>query len=91
MLREIKGISLAEKYTRRIVKCLDDRQINKIKKNYGIKEVERYEKIESIIKKGVSIRKILSDEIFDEKTRENEKKKILYDIIENKLEIHLAS
>lgn len=91
MLREIKGINLAEKYTRRIVKCLDDRQINKIKKNHGIKEIERYEKIESIIKKGVSIRKILSDEIFNEDTKENEKKKILYDIIENKLEIHLTS
>jgi len=91
MLREIKGISLAEKYTRRIIKCLDDKQINKIKKNHGIKEVERYEKIESIIKKGVRIRKILSDEIFDEETKENEKKKILLDIIENKLEIHLPS
>jgi len=91
MLREIKGINLAEKYARRIVKCLDDRQINKIKRNHGIKEIERYEKIESIIKKGVSIRKILSDEIFNEDTKYYEKKKILYDIIENKLEIHLAS
>jgi len=91
MLREIKGIDLAEKYTRRIVKCLDDRQINKIKKNHGIKEIERYEKIESIIKKGVSVRNILSEEIFNEGTKENEKKKILHDIIENKLEIHLAS
>jgi len=91
MLREIKGINLAEKYTRRIIKCLDNRQINKIKKNHGIKEIERYEKIESIIKKGVRVRKILSDEIFNEDTKENEKKKILYDIIENKLEIHLAS
>ena len=91
MLREIKGINLAEKYTRRIVKCLDDRQINKIKKNHGIKEIERYEKIESIIKKGVSARNILSDEIFNEDTKYYEKKNILYDIIENKLEIHLAS
>jgi len=91
MLREIKGINLAEKYTRRIVKCLDNRQINKIKKNHGIKEIERYEKIESIIKKGVSVRKILSDEIFNEDTKYYEKKNILYDIIENKLEIHLAS
>jgi len=39
----------------------------------------------------VRVRKILSDEIFNEDTKENEKKKILYDIIENKLEIHLAS
>jgi len=91
MLREIKGISLAEKYTRRIIKCLDDKQINKIKKNHGIKEKERYEKIESIIKKGVSVKKILNDEIFDDDTKENEKKKMLFDIIENKLEIHLAS
>ena len=91
MLREIKGISLAEKYTRRIVKCLDDRQINKIKKNHGIKEVEKHEKIEAIIKTGVSIRKILSDEIFDENAKENEKRKMLYDIIEKKLEIHLSS
>jgi hypothetical protein len=91
MLREIKGVNLAEKYTRRIIKCLDDKQINKIKKNHGIKEVERHERIESIIKKGVSIRKILSDEIFDENAKENEKKKILYDIIERKLEIHLPS
>jgi len=91
MLREIKGINLAEKFTRRIIKCLDDRQINKIKKNHGIKEIERHEKIESIIKKGVSVRKILSDEIFDEDTKENEKKKILFDIIDNKLEIHLTS
>jgi len=78
MLREIKGINLAEKYARRIVKCLDDRQINKIKRNHGIKEIERYEKIESIIKKGVSIRKILSDEIFNEDTKYYEKKKIYW-------------
>ncbi|MBA7580389.1 hypothetical protein ES708_22280 [subsurface metagenome] len=82
MLREIKGVNLAEKYTRRIVKCLDDRQINKIKRNHGIKEIERYEKIESIIKKGVSVGKILSDEIFNEDTKENEKKKILYDLLQ---------
>jgi len=91
MLREIKDIILAEKYTRRILKCLDDRQINKIKKHHGIKEIEKDDKIESIIKKGVSIKKILSEEIFDEDTKENDKKKILYDIIENKLEIHLSS
>lgn len=91
MLREIKDIILAEKYTRRILKCLDDRQINKIKKHHGIKEIERDEKIESIIKKGVSIKKILSEEIFDEDTKENDKKKVLYDIIESKLEIHLPS
>jgi hypothetical protein len=91
MLREIKDIILPEKYTRRILKCLDDRQINKIKKHHGIKEIEREDKIESIIKKGVNINKILSEEIFDEDTKENDKKKILYDIIESKLEIHLPS
>ncbi len=55
MLRDIKNVKLANKYTRRILKSLDDKIINKIKKRHGIKEIDRHEKIESIIKKGLGV------------------------------------
>ncbi|MEA1958347.1 MAG: hypothetical protein U9N44_01555, partial [Chloroflexota bacterium] len=89
LLREIKAINLADKYTRRILKCLDDKMINKVKKLHGIREVERHKKIEAIIKQGINIESVLSDEIFDDEVRESDKKKIINEIIESKLEIHL--
>ncbi len=91
ILREIKEVSLPDKFTRRILKALPDKQINLIKKNHGIKEIERHNKIEAIIKYGINIYDILSDEIFSSDEKIPEKMEYLKDLIENKLEIHLAS
>ena len=89
LLRKIKGIKIADKNTRRILKCLDNKQINKIKKKYGITVSDRHEKIEAIISQGIDIDTILRVEIFESEISTTEKKNILKDLIENKLEIHL--
>lgn len=91
ILREIKGISLPDKFSRRILKALPDKNINMVKKIHGIKETERHSKIEAIIKQGVSIYDILTDEIFSPQDRLQDRKDFLKDIIENKLEIHLSN
>jgi len=91
ILREIKGISLPDKFTRRILKALQDKQINMIKKNHGIRESERHHKIEAIIKQGINIYDILSEEIFPTDEKIPARMEVLKDLIENKLEIHLSS
>ena len=91
ILREIKGISLPDKFTRRILKALPDKQINMIKKNHGIKETERHHKIEAIIKQGINIYDILSEEIYSPDEKIPARMETLKDLIENKLEIHLTS
>ncbi len=98
ILRSIKSVELANKHTRRILKAFSDKMINRIIRNHGIKVRPRVEekpgrsdKIEAIIKCGVDLREILRTEIFDDDQKENDKKKILNDLIENKLEIHLES
>ena len=63
--------------------------INKIKRNHGFKSIERYEKIEEIIKQGTDIESILAEEIYNDATTSSENKKILQEIIDSKLEIHL--
>ena len=91
ILRDIKGIQLPDKFTRRILKALPDKNINMVKKLHGIKETERHSKIEEIIKQGVSIYDILTDEIFTQNDKLQDRKDFLKDIIENKLEIHLPN
>lgn len=89
LLREIKNIKIADKNTRRILKCLEDKQLNKIKKKYGIKESDRHEKIEKMISMGIDIDSVLRNDIYDDEINITDKKNILLEIIENKLEIHL--
>lgn len=89
LLRDIKSVQIADKNTRRILKCLENKQLNKIKKKYGIKEIDRHEKIERMISMGIDIDSVLRHDIYDEGTNVTDKKNILLDIIENKLEIHL--
>ncbi|MBN2789478.1 MAG: hypothetical protein JXR69_04770 [Candidatus Delongbacteria bacterium] len=89
LLREIKGIKLAEKYQRRILICLDDTMINELKRKHGIKAKNRHEKIEELIKQGIDIENVLNTGIFKDSISENDKKKILNNIIENKLGLYL--
>jgi hypothetical protein len=91
ILREIKGISLPDKFTRRILKALPDKQINMIKKNHGIKETERHFKIEAIVKQGINIYDILTEEVFSVDDKIPARMEFLKNLIENKLEIHLSS
>lgn len=89
LLREIKGKRIADKNARRILKSLDDKIINKIKRKYGIKATDRTEKIEEIIRNGVDIESVLREDIYEKEMPVGEKKKTLHEIIEKKLEIHL--
>ena len=98
ILRDIKNVQLANKHTRRLLKAFSDKMINRIVRNHGIKassasdkKIGASDKIEAIIKYGVDLREILSREIFDDDQKENDKKKILNDLVETKLEIHLDS
>lgn len=89
ILRDIKGIPLADKFTRRILKALPDKQINKIKRNHGIKESEKHLKIEAIIKRGINIYDILSQEIYEQGDKTSIKMEFLKGFIEGSLDIHL--
>jgi len=88
LLREIRGKVVADKYFRRILKLLREPIINQISKKHGIdRKLKLEEKIEEIIKVGVSFTSILKNDIYKEGLTITEKKKELNDLCETGLNI----
>lgn len=90
LLREVQGISLPNKYFRRILRQLTDNQINKICRKHGINlKIDRESKIIAILESGVSVRKTLLRDIHPDNMNKTELKKFLASLIE-KLDINLS-
>jgi len=76
ILRKFRGKEIADKYIRRILRVLKAPEINLIAKKHNIdRKLSTDEKIKQIIKEGVTIRSILSSEVFKEGTKLTDKKK----------------
>ena len=76
ILRKYRGKEIADKYIRRILRVLRPSEINLIAKKHNIdRKLSTDEKIKQIIKEGVTIRSILSSEVFKEGTKLSDKKK----------------
>ena len=87
LLRRIKGREVADKHIRRILKLLKDSQINLACKKHNIpmKNVATDEKISTLLHNGISLRQLLSNDIYKENTSLTERKATINDIAEKGL------
>ena len=89
LLRRIRKKEVAEKFSRRTLKLLREPIINQIAKNHNIDRKLTYsEKIEEIIKEGVSFISLLSTEIYKDGITLTEKKKTLNELCEKGLNVN---
>lgn len=76
LLRKLREKEVGDKFLRRTLKIMRQPTINQISKIHNIdRKLNQSEKIEEIIKEGVSIRGILENDIYKEGTTLTEKKK----------------
>lgn len=88
ILRQIREKEVAEKFYRRTLKLLREPIINQIAKSRNIDRKLNYsQKIEEIIKEGISFTSLLLDDIYKDGTSLTEKKKALNELCEKGLEI----
>ncbi|MGP1990913.1 hypothetical protein D9V96_003425 [Zobellia laminariae] len=88
MLRKIREKEVAAKFFRRTLKLLREPIINQISKSHNIDRKLSYsEKIEGIIKEGVSFKNLLLDDIYKSGSTLTEKKKTLNELCEKGLNI----
>jgi len=88
MLRKIREKEVAEKFYRRTLKLLREPIINQIAREHNIDRKLSYsQKIEEIIKEGVSFTNLLLDDIYKSGSTLTEKKKTLNELCEKGLSI----
>lgn len=88
VLRKIRKKDVADKYYRRTLKLLREPEINIIAKKHNIdRKLACSQKIEEIIKEGVSFTELLLNDIYKEGSSLTEKKKTLNELCENGLQI----
>lgn len=87
LLRRIKGREVADKHIRRILKLLKDSQINLACKKHNIlmKGVSTDEKVNTLIHNGISLRQLLSNDIYKDNTSLTERKATINEIAEKGL------
>lgn len=87
-LRKVREKELADKYLKRILKSFREPQINLIARKHNIdRKLSVEEKLNEIIKEGVSIYTIFSTAIHKDGTTLNEKKKFFTEFCEKSLNI----
>lgn len=91
LLRLLRGKEVADKYFRRVLRCLREPLINQICKQHRIdwrKPLE--EKIKEIINEGVSFTGVLMNDVHKEGTTLSDKKKFINELCEDDLKISPA-
>lgn len=83
ILNELQGKVLRDKHLIRILRTLSDAELANILKSYGkrIRGVPRVERIQDIVRAGISIRSILLENIFDSDDGLNKRKERLKQLI----------
>ncbi len=90
MLRNIKNVELSNKFFRRILRQLSDGSLNRIIRKHNIDtNNNREDKINSILKNGVSVKSALLSDIYKDNIGKSEKKIFLSDLINKKLGIKM--
>jgi hypothetical protein len=88
LLRKFREKEVADKFFRRTLKLLREPIINQIAKKHSIdRKLSNSEKIEFILKEGISFSDILKNDIYKEGTSLTDKKKELNELCEKGLEI----
>lgn len=88
LLRKVRQKEVAEKFYRRTLKLLREPIINQIAKEHNIdRKLSASQKIEEIIKQGISFTDLLTDDIYKDGTNLTDKKKQLNELCEKGLNI----
>jgi len=88
LLRKVRGKQVADKFYRRTLRLLREPVINQIGKSHNIdRKLDASQKIEEIIKEGISFAGLLTDDIHKEGITLTEKKKTLNELFEKGLNI----
>lgn len=88
LLRKLRKKEVADKFLRRTLRLLREPIINQIARNHNIdKSLSYIDKIEEIIVEGVSFRGLLMHDIYKKDSNLTEKKKILNELCDKKLNI----
>jgi hypothetical protein len=88
LLRRLRGKDVADKYLRRTLRIMREPDINQICRTHNIPIKETFNnKIELIIKEGISFKSLLAEDIHKKNTKLTEKKKYLNEVVEKGLEI----
>ncbi|MCP4607523.1 MAG: hypothetical protein GY845_02240 [Planctomycetes bacterium] len=91
ILRDLVGIELPNKYFRRILRLLKDTEINRVAKRHRIdSKLTRAEKIEQILKQGVSATTTLLHDIHIPDTTKSGKKTYLQDLVQKRLSLPIS-
>jgi len=88
LLRKVRQKDVAEKFYRRTLKLLREPIINQIAKNHNIdRKLSVAQKVEEIIKEGISFTALLTEDIYKDGITLTEKKKTLNELCEKSLNI----
>lgn len=88
VLRKVRGKEVADKFFRRILKTLREPEINRICKKHNIDWRNSYEeKINDILNEGISFTGVLTEDLFKEDVKLNERKSFFNDLCEKKLNV----
>jgi len=91
LLRDLLEIEIPKKYLRRILRHLNDPEINLIARKHNIdRKLHRNGKIKEIIKQGLNITHLLTSDIFSEKITKADRAKRIQNLIVKDLEIDLT-
>ena len=88
ILRKVRGKEVADKFFRRVLRLLHEPQINLICKKHNIDwRLPLNQKINEIIKGGISFESALINDIFKDGKKISEKKKFIIDLCDKGLKI----
>ncbi len=87
VLRKVRNKDVADKYYRRILKCLREPLINIVCRKHNItwKDEILDKKVRNIIKEGIPLKSLLINDIFKEGTKLSEKKAFINELFEKDL------
>jgi len=88
ILRKFRGKEIANKYLRRILKVLKTPEVNLIAKKHNIdRKLSNDDKIQEILKDGITVTSILSSEVYKDGTNLSDKKKYVNEFWSKRLNI----
>jgi hypothetical protein len=91
LLRELRGVRVANKYKRRVLRHLQDAELNRVAKRYGVdRKLERVKQIDELLRSGIQLDNILSVEMFRSDTPKSDRAGRVQSLMEKDLEIDLA-
>ncbi|MGK0387442.1 MAG: hypothetical protein ACI94Y_000168 [Maribacter sp.] len=88
ILRSVRGKFIADKFFRRVLKHFKDSQINLISRKHNIdRKLSISEKVDKIIREGISFRNVLLFDIYKDGITKSEKRDYINDFIEKQLKL----